>query len=110
MRALRSQLVVTLPLRLLLQVPGLLQMVHCPHPPLVKSQGAGPFCSDILGSMLSKASNFALIASYDAIVYASRFVILRGREENRRWWLKLQAFNHESDTELVMSLSHQNFF
>ncbi|RZS19764.1 hypothetical protein BHM03_00052203 [Ensete ventricosum] len=53
MRALRSQLVVTLPLRLLLQVPGLLQMVHCPHPPLVKSQGAGPFCSDVLGSMVS---------------------------------------------------------
>ncbi|RRT59041.1 hypothetical protein B296_00028909 [Ensete ventricosum] len=25
-------------------------MFHCPHPPLVQSRGAGPFCSDVRGS------------------------------------------------------------
>ncbi|RWW00233.1 hypothetical protein BHE74_00056948 [Ensete ventricosum] len=79
-------------------------MVHCPYPPLVQSQGAGPFCSDVLDSMgldgqsilnstkrdrifssmrLLKASHFALIASFDAIVYASRSIILRSPSSHR---------------------------
>ncbi|RWW01324.1 hypothetical protein GW17_00035656 [Ensete ventricosum] len=52
MRALHSRPIETLPPWLLLQVQGLLQMVHYPHPPLVQSQGADPFCNDVLGSMM----------------------------------------------------------
>ncbi|RZR88614.1 hypothetical protein BHM03_00016236 [Ensete ventricosum] len=48
MHALRSRPIGALPPWLLLQVQGHLQMVHCPHPPLVQSQGAGPSCNDVL--------------------------------------------------------------
>ncbi|RRT40518.1 hypothetical protein B296_00008301 [Ensete ventricosum] len=109
MRALRSRPVRTLP-------SWLLQIFYYPYPLLVQSQGVGPFCSDVHGSMVQgavglgmavspcydflgldgrpmlnsakrdrifssmrflKVSSFASIAFSDAIVYASRSVILK---------------------------------
>ncbi|RRT64019.1 hypothetical protein B296_00028200 [Ensete ventricosum] len=53
MRALRSRSVGTLP-------PWLLLQVHCPYPPLVQSQGADPFCSDVLGSTVRHRAQMAV--------------------------------------------------
>ncbi|RWW85311.1 hypothetical protein BHE74_00006028 [Ensete ventricosum] len=49
----------------------------------------------IFSSMqFSKASSFASIASSDVIVYASRSVILRGRQQidgSAAWWATVEA-------------------
>ncbi|RRT75204.1 hypothetical protein B296_00020646 [Ensete ventricosum] len=57
MRALCTQPIEALPMWLSLQVRDLLQMFRCPHPPLVQSRGANPFCSDVLGSMVHHSAN-----------------------------------------------------
>ncbi|RWV95099.1 hypothetical protein GW17_00042306 [Ensete ventricosum] len=76
-------------------------MFHCPHPPLVQSRGAGPFCSDVRGSMvavgLDMASRGATLVLHTSWLNCSSWIHAK---EHRHKSVRLSRLYFSSDLQL----------